>query len=63
MARSVRRSPHSESLGPGEALIDLLGFADAVRESQPPRPSRPLAFPALGRLLESRRRSVGPAHR
>jgi hypothetical protein len=27
-------------------LIDLLGFADAVAVSQPPKPFEPLAFPA-----------------
>lgn len=62
MARSVRRSPQAERMSPGDALIDLLGFADAVRASQPPRPSAPLAFPAIGRLV-SGRRPIGVAHR
>jgi hypothetical protein len=40
---------------PGRALIALLGFADAVRDSQPPRPFEPLAFPVLSRLAQHRR--------
>lgn len=66
MARSVRRDPAAERVSPGDALIDLLGFADAVRASQPPRPAKPLAFPAIARLSEHvgpRRRPVGLAHR
>ncbi len=62
MARSLRRAPSSERMSPGEALIDLLGFADAVRASQPPMPARPLAFPAIGRLVQSRGRPIGAAH-
>lgn len=54
MAHSLRREPHSEPLSPGAALIDLLGFADAVTASQPARPPKPLAFPALARLLADR---------
>jgi hypothetical protein len=53
MARSMRRglaSPARED--PGAALIDLLGFADAVARSQPPRPYEPLRFPVLARLVE-----------
>jgi hypothetical protein len=63
MARSLRHAPGAERNAPGDALIDLLGFADAVRASQPPRPSRPLAFPAIGRLAEDRRHPIGLAHR
>ncbi len=40
---------------PGDALIELLSFADAVTRSQPARPFKPLAFPALGRLGADRR--------
>jgi hypothetical protein len=39
----------------GEALLELLGFADAVTASLPPRPFEPLAFPALASLAEHRR--------
>ncbi len=38
----------------GVALMELLGFADMVRASQPPRPFEPLAFPALGHLANQR---------
>ena len=40
---------------PGDALIELLGFADAVTRSQPARPFAPLAFPAIARLAACRR--------
>lgn len=39
---------------PGAALMELLGFADMVRASQPPRPFEPLQFPALSHLAERR---------
>jgi hypothetical protein len=55
MARSLRRGPQSERMSPGEALIDLLGFADAVTANQPVRAPRPLAFPALARLVADHR--------
>jgi hypothetical protein len=56
MARSMRRGPASRPRrDPGEALIDLLGFADAVTRSQPARPSRPLTFPVLSQLARDRR--------
>jgi hypothetical protein len=38
----------------GVALMELLGFADMVRASQPSRPFEPLAFPALSHLAERR---------
>jgi hypothetical protein len=38
----------------GAALMELLGFADMVRASQPPRPFEPLVFPALVHLVEQR---------
>jgi hypothetical protein len=60
MALSMRQRPVSS--GPddsGAALIDLLGFADAVARSQPPRPFEPLTFPVLSRLAEGRRAVVG----
>jgi hypothetical protein len=55
MARSMRRGPAlSGREDPGIALIDLLGFADAVTRSQPPRPYEPLTFPVLARLVDGR---------
>jgi hypothetical protein len=60
MARSLQRSPARRPADPGAALIELLGFADAVTRSQPPRPAAPLEFPVLARLVEDRRRSPRP---
>lgn len=55
MARSMRRKPAPGHGGtPGNALIELLGFADAVTASQPPRRRQPLAFPVLAHLLADR---------
>jgi hypothetical protein len=51
MSRSMGRKRSAlKPADPGIALIDLLGFADAVRQSQPPRSPEPLVFPVLGRL-------------
>lgn len=61
MARALQRPPTLRPVDPGTALIDLLGFADAVTRSQPPRPPAPLEFPVLSRLVEGRRRSPYPA--
>jgi hypothetical protein len=61
MARALRRLPTHKPLDPGAALIDLLGFADAVTRNQPPRPPAPLEFPVLSRLVEGRRSSSRPA--
>jgi hypothetical protein len=55
MALSTQRAPSSKATDPGEALIDLLGFADAVKRSQPARPFEPLAFPVMARLVQARR--------
>lgn len=55
MARSLRGPAQAGRTDPGDALIDLLGFADAVTASQPPRPFEPLRFPALSRLAASHR--------
>jgi hypothetical protein len=55
MARSMRRPTSRKLRDPGAALIDLLGFADAVRRSQPVRPFEPLTFPVLARLVDDRR--------
>lgn len=60
MALALRRSPATGSTDPGAALIELLGFADAVTASQPARPFAPLAFPVLSRLVEDRRGSTRP---
>lgn len=57
MARTTSRPrPDRAQVDPGAALIELLGFADAVACSQPQRPASPLAFPPLARLAQSRAR-------
>jgi hypothetical protein len=61
MAHSLRRTPRSERMSPGEALIDLLGFADAVTASQPARAAAPLVFPSLAQLTGDRHRTAGLA--
>ena len=56
MARSpLAESPENRraSADPGAALLDLLGFVDAVSASLPSRPFEPLAFPAAGWLIPS----------
>jgi hypothetical protein len=58
MASSLQRPPSSRPTDPGAALIDLLGFADAVARNQPSRPFEPLAFPVMSRLVENRRAAV-----
>jgi hypothetical protein len=55
MALALGRPPATGSTDPGAALIDLLGFADAVTRSRPARPFEPLEFPVLARLVEGRR--------
>jgi hypothetical protein len=55
MALALRRTPATRRTNPGAALIDLLGFADAVTRSQPARPFEPLTFPVLRKLVEHRR--------
>jgi hypothetical protein len=42
---------------PGEALSQLLDFADAIAAGQPPRAAEPLAFPVLSDLLGAKSRS------
>jgi hypothetical protein len=55
MALSFQRRPRAKTRAePGDELIDLLGFADAVTASQPVRPFEPLAFPVLSRLVKTR---------
>jgi hypothetical protein len=60
MARALQRPPASRASDPGAALIDLLGFADAVAHNQPPRRFEPLEFPVLRRLVGDRRGSARP---
>jgi hypothetical protein len=52
MARTLQRPPAGGPVDPGAALIDLLGFADAVARSRPSRPFVPLEFPVISRLVE-----------
>lgn len=61
MVRTLQPRPALMPRDPGAALIDLLGFAEAVARNQPPRPPAPLEFPVLSRLLEARRASSQPA--
>ena len=61
MARALQRPPAYRPIDPGTALIELLGFADAVTRNQPPRSPAPLKFPVLSRLIEERRSSPHPA--
>jgi hypothetical protein len=61
MARVLQRPPALRPVDPGAALIELLGFADAVTHNQPPRPPMPLEFPVLLRLVEGRHGSPHPA--
>jgi hypothetical protein len=61
MARALQRPPVIRPVDPGAALIDLLGFADAVTRNQPPRPPAPLEFPVLSRLVEGHRGSLHAA--
>jgi hypothetical protein len=58
MARATSR-PQSKRMrsDPGTALMELLGFADAVTLSQPARPAAPLRFPVLARLARNNARA------
>jgi hypothetical protein len=59
MARTLQRPRMpKQAVDPGAALIDLLGFVDAVARAQPARPDRPLEFPVLARLVAERRAST-----
>lgn len=52
MARTTSRpAPAGARADPGMALLELLGFADAIAASQPSRPREPLAYPPLARLV------------
>jgi hypothetical protein len=61
MARAFRQPPTLRPVDPGAALIDLLGFADAVTRSQPGRRREPLEFPVLLGLVAARRGAARPA--
>ena len=61
MAVALGQPPIGARADAGAALIELLGFADAVSAGLPPRPFEPLAFPALAELAE--RRHVATAGR
>jgi hypothetical protein len=61
MARALRQPPTLRPVDPGAALIDLLGFADAVTRSQPSRRREPLEFPVLLGLVAARRGAAHPA--
>jgi hypothetical protein len=61
MARALQRPLTVRPTDAGAALIELLGFADAVTRDQSPRPRVPLEFPVLSQLVESRRGSPGSA--
>jgi hypothetical protein len=52
MASAPGGAPTMDRTAPGAALMELLGFADMIRASQPPRPFEPLQFPALSHLAE-----------
>ena len=62
IALTLERAPESGRVDPGAALIDLLGFADAVTRGRPARPFEPLAFPVLRDLVEHRH-GTGGMHR
>ncbi len=59
MALTLRQTPATRWTAPGAALIDLLGFADAVTRGQPARPFEHLTFPVLRELVEHRRGAAG----
>jgi hypothetical protein len=60
MAQALEQPPTRERPDPGPALIDLLGFTDAILRSQPPRPFESLGFPVLSRIAEQRRVGASP---
>jgi hypothetical protein len=65
MALTLGQAPtaRQRQTKPGTALIDLLGFADAVTRGQPTRPFEPLTFPVLRTLVGDRRGAAGMHHR
>lgn len=63
MAHDLGPSGPPTTDDPGRALIELLGFAEQVRRSQPPRPLEALAFPPLVHRQDTRNASPPPARR
>ncbi len=59
MALTLGQAPAARQRDPGAALIDLLGFADAVTRGLPARPFEPLTFPVLRKLVDDRRGAAG----
>lgn len=58
MARATSRAPQKRMRSdPGTALMELLGFADAVTLNQPARPAAPLTFPVLAQLAKKSARA------
>jgi hypothetical protein len=53
MAGAIGPAPDAHA-DAGAALRELLGFADMVTASQPPRQFEPLAFPVLARIARRR---------
>ena len=63
MASALGQPPPSRARAePGAALLELLGFADAVAAGQSRRPFAPLAYPVLAHLTGGRAALAG-AHR
>jgi hypothetical protein len=60
MVEVLERTLGGHRSDPGTALIDLLGFADAIVGSQPSQPFEPLAFPVLARLAKPPPAGDGP---
>jgi hypothetical protein len=59
MVSTVDEPPAAAARGDaGVALMELLGFADMVRASQPPRSVEPLMFPALSHLAGQQARAA-----
>lgn len=53
MARATSQAPQKRMRAdPGTALMELLGFADAIALSQPARSATPLTFPVLASLAK-----------
>jgi hypothetical protein len=53
-AGAGKRRKAKDGPDPGQALIDLLGFAEAVTPFSDPPPPEPLGFPPLARLAAAR---------
>jgi hypothetical protein len=59
MARSLETRSAAGRPDPGDALIDLLGFAAQIKAFRPARPPEALRFPPLARL-RAERSAPGP---